>query len=84
MLFAITDQAIQREDTRRDKIMRFEQVEILAQSATVGDQVPDSKAYVVVDANVHVFSSVLPLLDESSCQTATPSVHDRTTLFAFH
>ena len=63
--------------------MRFKQVEILGESAILKGQVLDPKAYVVVDAHVHVFSSVFLLFDESSCQTATPSVHDRAALLAF-
>lgn len=67
MLLAIFDKAIESEDARRNKVMRFEEVEILRRSVNTQDvgglaQVP---AYLMICAELNILAPLFLFFDKS-------------------
>jgi hypothetical protein len=65
MLFPISHEAIERPHARRYQIVWFQEVEIL--HVLVRDYSSGGSTNIVVDAKLHIFSSLFLFFDETSC-----------------
>ena len=81
LLLAILEHIIKREDTGRNQIVWLQKIKILEVVSMERQVLKGSKAYLMIDAKLHVLTPLLLLLHETCGKRTTSCVNDATTLF---